>query len=65
MWFHGHATRRSRIVDLGCGAGHNLRALWNAGFENLVGYDPFFDGAADAPFIVHRTLLDWSVGTST
>lgn len=62
LWFRGYATTRSRIVDIGCGGGHNLRALWNAGFQNLAGYDPFFDGAADAPFTVHRQMPDWFAG---
>lgn len=34
-------NRQSRILDVGCGAGHLLYALREAGFRNLLGLDPF------------------------
>lgn len=34
-------TRQSRILDVGCGAGHLLHSLREIGFENLLGLDPF------------------------
>jgi len=35
----------SRILDVGCGAGHLLHSMREAGFKNLLGIDPF--NAAD------------------
>ena len=34
-------TIHSRILDVGCGAGHLLHSLQEAGFNNLLGVDPF------------------------
>jgi SAM-dependent methyltransferase len=34
-------TTTSRILDVGCGAGHLLHSLQDAGFTNLLGIDPF------------------------
>lgn len=34
-------TTESRILDVGCGAGHLLHSLQQAGFSNLLGIDPF------------------------
>ncbi len=36
-------TKRSRILDVGCGAGWLIYALKNAGFENVEGADPFIE----------------------
>lgn len=32
---------QSRILDVGCGAGHLLHSLKECGFENILGADPF------------------------
>jgi len=40
-------NRQSRILDVGCGAGHLLYALKDAGFSNLLGVDPFNEGDID------------------
>lgn len=37
-------SRFSHILDVGCGAGKRLYALRKAGFENLLGIDPFLAG---------------------
>ncbi len=34
-------NKNSRILDVGCGAGHLLHSLQEAGFNNLLGIDPF------------------------
>lgn len=34
-------NKSSRILDVGCGAGHLLHSLQTAGFQNLLGIDPF------------------------
>ncbi len=34
-------TPDSKILDVGCGAGHLLHSLKEAGFKNLLGIDPF------------------------
>lgn len=34
-------TTDSRILDVGCGAGHLLHSLQDAGFTHLLGVDPF------------------------
>ncbi len=34
-------TLDSRILDVGCGAGHLLHSMKEAGFKNLLGIDPF------------------------
>lgn len=36
-------TKRSRIVDVGCGSGLLLYILKNAGFHNVLGIDPFIE----------------------
>lgn len=36
--------RNSHILDVGCGAGHLLNSLKEAGFNNVQGADPFNDG---------------------
>lgn len=36
-----HITPDSRILDVGCGAGHLLQSLHEAGFKNTLGIDPF------------------------
>lgn len=36
--------RSARILDVGCGSGYLLAQLKNAGFDNLLGIDPFLDG---------------------
>lgn len=44
QWFEpvsGRITSKTRFLDVGCGAGHFLHLLWNAGFTNTVGIDPF------------------------
>lgn len=33
----------SKILDVGCGAGHLLHSMQEAGFKNLLGVDPFND----------------------
>lgn len=34
-------TQNSRILDIGCGAGHWLHQLHQSGYRNLTGYDPY------------------------
>lgn len=34
-------SKHSRILDVGCGAGHLLHSLQETGFDNLLGIDPF------------------------
>jgi len=34
-------SRHARILDVGCGSGHRLYELKNAGFHRLLGVDPF------------------------
>lgn len=36
-----HVSLDSRILDVGCGAGHLLHSMKDAGFSNLLGIDPF------------------------
>lgn len=33
----------AKILDVGCGTGHHLIALYRQGYNNLVGIDPFLD----------------------
>lgn len=42
-------SRRSRILDVGCGAGILLHSLRNIGFENTLGIDPFNQQAIQYP----------------
>jgi SAM-dependent methyltransferase len=44
--------RDDRILDVGCGGGHLLVRMGDAGFRRLTGIDPFLDGdAAPAPAV--------------
>ncbi|BCW99254.1 MAG: putative methyltransferase [Armatimonadota bacterium] len=36
-----HPPRTARILDVGCGSGYFLWSLYNAGFRNLLGIDPY------------------------
>lgn len=36
-----HINLDSKILDVGCGAGHLLHSMKEAGFKNLLGIDPF------------------------
>lgn len=36
-----HPRRTARILDVGCGSGYFLWSLYNAGFRNLLGIDPY------------------------
>ncbi len=38
---HTNVTLDSKILDVGCGAGHLLYSMKEAGFKNLLGIDPF------------------------
>lgn len=44
-----HLHRGSKILDVGCGAGHLLHSLKEAGFTQLLGVDPFNDEEIDYP----------------
>ena len=37
------ATRHSRVLDVGCGRGDDLRVLRTLGYRTLVGADPYLD----------------------
>jgi 2-polyprenyl-3-methyl-5-hydroxy-6-metoxy-1,4-benzoquinol methylase len=36
-----YLNTNSRVLDYGCGAGDKLKLMWEFGFKNLVGFDPF------------------------
>lgn len=38
---HANVSLDSKILDVGCGAGHLLHSMKEAGFKNLLGIDPF------------------------
>ena len=38
---HAKVDLDSKILDVGCGAGHLLHSMKEAGFKNLLGIDPF------------------------
>jgi len=38
---HTNVTLDSKILDVGCGTGHLLHSMKEAGFKNLLGIDPF------------------------
>lgn len=38
---HTNVSLDSKILDVGCGAGHLLHSMKEAGFNNLLGIDPF------------------------
>lgn len=38
---HAKVTLDSKILDVGCGAGHLLHSMKDAGFTNILGIDPF------------------------
>ena len=38
---HTNVSLDSKILDVGCGAGHLLHSMQEAGFKNLLGIDPF------------------------
>jgi SAM-dependent methyltransferase len=61
-------TRRSRILDVGCGSGLLLYALRNAGFQHVMGVDPFVDetllyanGLKILKQSIHATAGEWDL----
>jgi len=64
-WFRGVLPSRSApIIDIGSGSGHTLTFLYNEGFTNLVGYDPFLDSEQTAgPVRLYRKVPDNLAGT--
>ena len=40
---HISLTKQSKILDVGCGAGTLLYLLYEAGFSNVLGVDPYID----------------------
>jgi SAM-dependent methyltransferase len=60
-------TVRSRVLDVGCGAGALLLALQSAGFRHLLGIDPYPAGEARwrAPLIqsreIHQVSGQWDL----
>jgi SAM-dependent methyltransferase len=47
-------TEQSSILDYGCGSGLFLKALRDAGFANLAGYDEYSEGFADKGVLARR-----------
>jgi SAM-dependent methyltransferase len=61
LWGPTGLTRKSAILDVGCGSGANLALLARLGFSNLLGIDPFFDSAksSGSPAVqIHKAALD-------
>jgi SAM-dependent methyltransferase len=59
-WFRGCASTGSRILDVGCGAGHWLRVMHEQGFRHLTGVDPFIERSisVDGLNIIKGELAD-------
>ncbi len=60
--------RDARILDVGCGSGHRLYELKNAGFHHLLGIDPFIrsdihypNGLAIKKQTLEEVQGDWDV----
>ena len=66
-WFRGvRLTRRTPILDVGCGNGALLFHLQSFGFENLLGIDPFLLSAHVEPGLrLERLHLDQVSGRFT
>lgn len=52
-------TKRSKILDVGCGSGFVLYSLKNLGFQNLLGIDPYI--SADVTYKNGLTILKKSI----
>ncbi len=52
-------SKSDRILDVGCGAGQLLHALWRVGFHQLTGLDPYIDVDINYPnsFTIHKASL--------
>lgn len=52
-------TKKARILDVGCGEGKFLNSIYNLGFKNIVGIEPFALKEQEKPFpILKKTLED-------
>jgi SAM-dependent methyltransferase len=59
---HAGLTARSRVLDVGCGAGELLRVLQSAGIRHLLGIDLYPPGQSTLrePLIQNRTIHEVS-----
>jgi hypothetical protein len=66
-WFrYGGVSPSSAILDVGCGEGALLRALYTNGFRNLHGIDPYLTTEVDQPGLrIQRKSLAQADGTFT
>ena len=57
-------SRHARILDVGCGSGHRLYELKNAGFDHLLGIDPFIRSDIRYPngLIIKKQTLEEVAG---
>jgi SAM-dependent methyltransferase len=56
------ASRRSHVLDVGCGSGALLRHLYRNGFQHLTGIDPYTRASTNGVTIINGTLDTYDGG---
>lgn len=50
--------KSTKILDVGCGEGKFLKSIYNLGFKNIIGIEPFALQEQEKPFPIYKKALE-------